>query len=405
MSETTGKLRLSRRETMGAGLALGLAANVPGAAAAATGSTSLMPPGPVPPEALAIGAHAAIKGMRFGSNIAWGPPGADRASGNNPAYASLLKGQCSILVPENELKWQATRPDATHFDFRKFDAILAFAEAHGFAMRGHTLLWYDPKYFPKWLTDFDFGPHPARKAAELVEQHIRTITRRYRGRIISYDVVNEAIEPKTGELRRNSLANATGNDTSIIDLAFHTAREELPDTQLVYNDYMSWEGGENIPHRKGVLKLLEGFRKRGVPVNALGVQSHLIYTDDVPPEQLVKRYSPEWRHFLDEVTGMGYDLVITEMDVRDGALPTNPVVRDRAIAGYLGGYMDLMLSYPRLKDVLTWGMCDKYSWLQGFAPRKDGTMVRGCPYDASFGPKDMVLTLTDGFKRTAMRKA
>ncbi len=39
---------------------------------------------------------------------------------------------------------------------------------------------------------------------------------------------------------------------------------------------MSWErNSDDETHMGGVLKLLEGFKKRGTPVDALGVQSHI----------------------------------------------------------------------------------------------------------------------------------
>src|SRR5690606_18869584 len=123
---------------------------------------------------------------------------------------------------------------------------------------------------------------------------------------------------------------------------------------LVYNDYMSWEAG-NATHRAGVLRLLEGFRTRGVPVDALGVQSHLV-TDGPDIAATVARQERAWRAFLDEVTAMGYRLLITEFDVRDNGLPADVAVRDRAVADYTRAYLDLMLDYDGLGDVLVWGM-------------------------------------------------
>jgi hypothetical protein len=68
---------------------------------------------------------------------------------------------------------------------------------------------------------------------------------------------------------------------------------------------MGWDLGEET-HRAGVLKLLEGFRKRGTPVDALGVQSHLGGAKTSGPEGFAKPDEKAWRAFLDEVTGMGY---------------------------------------------------------------------------------------------------
>lgn len=335
-----------------------------------------------------INAVARTRGMRFGSCMAWSPAGADAGSFANPAYAALLTRDCGILVPENEFKWQFLRPDAERFDFSRFDAMLSFAEIHGLPMRGHTLLWHKTRFFPKWLNEHDFGPQPRREAERLLTEHITTVCRRYSGRIASYDVVNETIDEETGNQRSTSLSKAFGDADAMVDLAFHTARAAAPGVELVYNDYMSWEPG-NEAHRNGVLKLLEGFRKRGVPVDALGVQSHIGIHAEGSVAGLVAKQEKPWRAFLDEVVAMGYRLAITEFDVNDKGLPRDIATRDQAVADYAAAYLEIMLAYPQLRDVLAWGMCDKYSWLQSFTPRPDGAPLRPTPYDAQFRPKPL----------------
>jgi endo-1,4-beta-xylanase len=326
-------------------------------------------------------------GRRFGSAAMWTPPGMDAGSVTNPKYAALLERECSLLVPENQFKWQwVRRGGPASFDFRAFDAILAYAESHGFKLRGHTLFWTPDKWYPKWLAAKDFGPNGRAEAEGLLVNHVQTVCRRYRGKIYSYDVVNEAIQPETGEIRDTNVTRAIGHE-AFLDLMFHTAREADPAAELVYNDYMGWESGGTNAHAAGVLKLLEGFRKRGTPVDTLGVQSHIKVGSTAPVAEQVRGYEGPWRRFLDAVVGMGYKLKITEFDVNDQALPTDIAARDRMVADYAKAYLDLMLSYPQLNDVLCWGMCDRYSWLNGFAPRKDGTRQRGTPYDVDFRPK------------------
>jgi endo-1,4-beta-xylanase len=114
------------------------------------------------------------------------------------------------------------------------------------------------------------------------------------------------VTPADGTLYQTALSRALGGPEATLDLAFHTARATAPRAQLVYNDYMSWEPG-NANHRAGVLKLLEGFKKRGVPVDALGVQSH-ITTQGTDTRASIAALEGEWRRFLDAVTGMGYGL-------------------------------------------------------------------------------------------------
>ncbi len=349
-----------------------------------------------------INAVAKTKGMRFGSCLAWGPPGADRGSFANPKYAALLKRDCGILVPENEFKWQAIRPDAKTFNLDHFSDMLDYAEANGMAMRGHTLLWHKTQYFPKWLNDYDFGASPVKEAERILGTHIRTLCKLYAGRIASFDVVNETVEEGTGALRTSSLSKAFGGTEAMLDFAYRTAREHAPGVELTYNDYMSWEPG-NEGHRTGVLKLLEGLRKRGVPCDTLGVQSHIGLTDGGTVGALVSKQEKPWRDFLDAATQMGYRLAITEFDVNDKVLPTDAKLRDGIIANYAAAYLEIMFSYPQLRDVLAWGMCDRYTWLNGFTPRKDKTLQRATPYNAEYQPKALHGVIRDAFAGAAVR--
>ena len=262
-----------------------------------------------------LNAIAVRNGMRFGAAIAWSARDADRGSFANPAYARLIEAECGLIVPENEMKWQWLRPTPTSFAFERIDAIVAWAERHGLAVRGHNLLWHQPKWFPRWLNIYDFGATPRIEGGRLLKTHIRTVLGHFGARIGSYDVVNEAVRPADGMLYDTVLSRALGGAEQTLDLAFRTARDAAPDAELVYNDYMSWEPG-NGAHRKGVLALLEGFRRRGTPVDALGIQSHLV-TQSANTEADVARLQAEWRHFLDAVTQMGYRLLVTELDVRD----------------------------------------------------------------------------------------
>ncbi|HEY7808356.1 MAG TPA: endo-1,4-beta-xylanase [Croceibacterium sp.] len=375
-------LSVTRRQTLA-----GLAA-MPLAAHASPLVASVAPTVPSP----SLNALAMRKGRRFGSAI-----GGRRGGGiGNPDYAAIVASECGVIVPENELKWQATRPAPHKFDFAKMDAIVAWAQAHKLAVRGHTLFWDRPERFPRWLTNYDFGANPAREAERLLTTHIRTVTGRYRGVIHSYDVINEAVDGATRGLRVNNVTQALGSPEALLDLAFHTARQQLPDAQLVYNDFMSWEPGSR-GHCVGVLRLLEGLRKRGTPVDALGVQSHIEMFSLDPASGVGPYLETEWRHFLDEVVGMGYKLLITEFDVKDKALPGDIARRDERVADFARRYFDVMLDYGQLGDILAWGMVDKFSWLQGFSPRADKLEVRGTPYGDDYTPKPLRAALARAF--------
>jgi len=375
-------MKLNRREAIAAALAM---TAVPAFAAEAGASLNSL---------------ARAGGRRFGSAI-----GIRNGSFGDPRDTEVIAHECGLIVPENELKWQWTRPTPTSFDFRGADRIVAFGEAHHLAVRGHTLLWHHPGWFPDWVASYDFGASPAGEAARMIGEHVTTICRRYGTRIHGYDVVNEAVDAGTGTLRETAFSRAMGGAEPVLDLAFHSAREAAPHAQLVYNDYMSW-APDSAAHRAGVLRLLEGFKRRGVPVDALGVQSH-IGSGNNPGDRpdFSTRDEAAWRAFLDEVTGMGYQLLITEFDVHDRGLPSDIAARDRIVADFARTYLDLMLSYPQLGDVLAWGMSDRYSWLQGRIAREDGLPKRGCPYDAEFRPKPLRAAIADAFRGAPTRHA
>ena len=352
-----------------------------------------------------LDAIAKRSGRRFGSAVAWSPPRFDAASFTNPSYAALLERECELLVPENQLKWQWVRRSPDGFDFRAFDAIVHYATSRGFKVRGHTLFWTPAKWYPKWLADRDFGRRPSAAAEKLLTEHVRTVCTRYGASIYSYDVVNEAVEPETGEIRDTNVTRALGGE-AFLDLMFHTARSAAPHAQLVYNDYMSWERNSlDETHIRGVLKLLEGFRKRGTPVDALGVQSHIRLLKPLSVADVVRESEDPWRRFLDEVVAMDYQLLVTEFDVNDQAAPSDPIVRDRMTADYARAYLDLMLDYPQLRDLLCWGMCDRYSWLNDFDPRADKSLKRGTPYDLNFRPKPLRRAIADAFGNSRSRHA
>ena len=390
----------TRREALAGLAALSLAGcGGGGTGSTQVGSTPTPAPSPVPtpsaPPSPSLNALAARKGRRWGSAIAWNA-GADGGSIQNPDYAAIVRNECGVVVPENELKWQRTRPGPEAFDFARMDQIVAWAQGAGVAIRGHTLLWHRPRWFPTWLNNYDYGATPVTEAERLLTTHIRTVTDRYRGVITSYDVVNEAIDHDTNGLIETSMSRAMGSAEAVLDLAFHTARAQLPTAQLVYNDYMSWEP-QHAAHCADVLRLLEGFRRRNVPVDALGIQSHIEMFSLDPATGVGPYREREWRQFLDEVVAMGYKLLITEFDVKDKALPGDIAVRDARVADYARRYFDVMLDYDELGDILAWGMVDKFSWLQGFAPRDNGLEVRCCPYDSSYRAKPLRTAIAESF--------
>jgi endo-1,4-beta-xylanase len=336
--------------------------------------------------------------MRFGSSL--GGRGLTDAR-----YAELLTAQCGVIVPENELKMPFIQRSPGEFTFDRAEKVIAFAEEHDQTVRGHCLLWHHPRWVPRWLDTYDFGSDPGKSAENLLVTHIEKTCAHFGKRIASWDVVNEAVDNITGEMRETAFSKAFGSADDVIDRSFHAARAVLPDTELVYNDYMGWEN-TNGPHRDGVLRLLERLRKRGTPVNALGLQAHIGCgnQDSNANREFDARDEKAWRKFLREVTGMGYSLLITELDVHDATLPADFAERDRQVAALGRAFLDITLDFRQVNAVLVWGMADNHTWLQGRTPRLDKLPKRPTPYDKQYQPKPLRDAIAAAFRSAPNRK-
>lgn len=331
-------------------------------------------------------ALAADKGILFGSAAA-------TYEFEDHDFTALLPRDAAILVPEYEMKRDVIEPSPGAYDFSGCDTLMTFAQTHGMRMRGHPLVWHERN--PPWLDD----AVRTRRDPRLLTAYVTALARRYRGRMHSLDVVNEALVPPdqgaTG-WRPSFWLDAFGS--TYLDLAFHAAREADPSTLLVYNDAGCEQDtpGHDM-FRKHVLELLDGLIKRGVPVQGMGLQGHLAaFGPKVDQRKL--------RAFLEELAARDLTILITELDVDDEGGPRDTDIRDRAAADEARRFLDVALDNQAVRTVLTWGLTDRYldpplSWrlrLSGFKGRR-------LPYDAQLRPKPLHAALTQAFRAARPR--
>jgi endo-1,4-beta-xylanase len=309
-----------------------------------------------------------------------------------PAFTELLAREASIVVPENEMKWQIIHPAADHYDFRRGDALLAFARAHGQLVRGHNLCWHVQN--PSWLEQ----TATPQNAERILQDHIATVAGHYAGKIQSWDVVNEAIQVKDGlpgGLRNTIWYRLLG--PSYIDIAYRSARAADPHALLTYNDYdLEQDSPENEAKRNAVLGLVRSMRDRGVPVDAVGLQSHLHATE--------KPYYWKGLHrFVKNIEALDLQVFVTELDVNDRALPGDIAVRDRGVAKLYASYLHNILEHRAVKAVLTWGLTDRDSWLNRGSRRPDGLGQRSLPFDPDLHPTAAYFAMREAIVKAPAR--
>lgn len=313
--------------------------------------------------------RAAAKGLIYGAAANY------PALSSDPKLAARFVQECAMIVPENELKWPSIRPGPDTFDFTKADWLANFAHTHGMLFRGHNLVWNQA--LPPWFKD----TVNSKNAREVMLKHIKTVVGHYAGKIHSWDVVNEAIWPEYNQphgLRYSPWLDLLGPD--YIDIAFHAAAQADPKALLVYNgDFLEHDRPEDEKRRVATLKLLEGMKSRGTPVQALGMEAHLLGEQKLNPKKL--------KAFLHDVADLGLKIMITEMDVKDDKLPLDINVRDRTVAGAYEDFLSVVLDQPAVIAVLTWGLSDLNTWYKVWGARADGSPVRPLPLDAQLKRK------------------
>lgn len=312
-------------------------------------------------------------------------------------YQQIVNREFKLLVSSLEMMWDVVEPRQGAENFGKADAVRAWAEAHQKKLRGCSLLWY--KHVPGWVDALR-----DRAATEkAIISHITSQARHYAGAIESWDVVNEPFMSSHGRadgLRDYPLLRVVGPE--YLDIAFHAARKADPRALLVLNDYgFEYEISNHWRKRADFLKLLDGFKKRGTPIDALGIHSHLRLD--------YRRYfdGQKFAAFLKEVSDRGLQIMITELDVADRGAPSDISARDKEVAAAYREFLDAALANPATKTVITWGFTDGDSWVvrgdHAYFRRTDGLKPRPLPFDADYKPKPAYLAMADAFKAAAPR--
>lgn len=283
--------------------------------------------------------------------------------------ANLIAREFDCLTAENEFKPQSVQPRPGQFQFERADRLVAFAERHGMKVIGHTLCWHSQA--PAWLFQNEQGePLSRADALRNLKAHIDGVAGHFRGKVLGWDVVNEAIiDGPEGYLRQTPALRAIGDDYLIH--AFRFAQEADPDAELYYNDY----GIENPAKLDRTLRLVRELKAAGVRLDAVGIQSHLRLDDPGAVDRVDRA--------ITALAAEGVKVVLSEIDVdvlprrtrgadtetseRDGANPYTdglPPEVAEAQADYYGRLLKVVLNHPGVVTRVTfWGTHDGSSWL------------------------------------------
>jgi len=279
------------------------------------------------------------------------PIGATGMTGqlSDPVWVAQMRKHVSQLTPEWELKPERIlQPDFT-YDFSASDRIVDWGREQGMRVHGHTLVWYS-----QGQQAFTEDLPRARFAAEY-DRYVSTVAGRYRGKLASWDVVNEPVAEDGDGLRDCHFSRALGQEGYIVR-AFEQARAADPDAVLFLNEYNL----ENIP-RKGAtfLRLVERLLTLGAPIGGIGTQSHLDI--EIPSGQITA--------FFKDAASLGLPIHVSELDFSmrsDNRLDTRTLAAKRAQqVARVGELAEAFMALPERQRYAftTWGLRDPDSWL------------------------------------------
>ena len=258
---------------------------------------------------------------------------------DNARYREEILRNFNTVVTENDLKWpQWTYSETTlgiyHQDWT-LDALDWFAR-HDVINKGHTLVWGSWRFTPTWLRDHEADPDALQQA---VLAHIRDIGGATANRTQYWDVLNEPMSHR-------NLINILGMDS--VSEWFKTAREVLPNTRLVMNDFDLVGNGGNPERRRQFLEFYQELHERNTPIDLIGFQGHFWSERFTPPEKI-------WE-IIDEVhNATGLPLMISEFDSN---LPNEQMQAD-----YTRDFLTAWFAHPATEAFIMWGFWGGAHWM------------------------------------------
>jgi endo-1,4-beta-xylanase len=280
------------------------------------------------------------------------------------AEKQVLLANFTNITPENCMKPDEIEPQEGQYTFGKADELVDFAQQNGLKVNGHCLVWHSQ--CPDWFF-LDHGKPAGRDLVlKRMIDHITTEVTHFKGKVFSWDVVNEAIDDGPGYLRPSKWLKSIGDD--YIAQAFAAAAKADPTAELYYNDYEI----ELPAKRAKALRLIRELKSHGVRIDGIGIQGHW-HLDKIPYQDIKDAILAFHRE--------GLKVMITELDL--DVVPQYPggaaVNENHPSDPYANGCPPEILQrearqFARLfalfnKDaalinrITFWGLDDERSWL------------------------------------------
>jgi endo-1,4-beta-xylanase len=278
-------------------------------------------------------------GAAIGNGIASGWSEADKK-----IYKEKFLENFNSAVTENAVKWLSMEREKGQVNYATIDTILSFTEANNIPLRAHNLFWGIEKFVQPWVKEMN-----DEELRQTLRNRAETVTAKYKGRFVEYDLNNEMIHGNYYEDRLGP---------EITKQMAQWARNGDPDIKLFLNDYDILTGKRLDDYMAQIRFLL----KQGVPLAGIGVQGHL-HTDTFDRAEL--------KRCLDSLAIFNLPIRITEFNMpgqRSQYLSDNPPIMTPAQewqrAKEMADYYRICFAHPAVEGILMWGFWEGNNWIK-----------------------------------------
>jgi len=309
---------------------------------------------------------------------------------DNTFYYKIASTQYSSLTPENVMKFAATEPALNQFSYSDGDYLVSFAEQNHMRVHAHNLIWYSD--LPNWVVNFQ-GDSSAWEG--IFKTHIDSVASHFKGKVTSWDVVNEAIRDDNGTLRNQDVSAGDGSiwrqhlGPDYIARAFQYAHAADPNALLFYNDY----GQEyDVVKLDSIIALVTGLKARGIPISGIGMEMHINVNDN----------NTGITTALQKLAATGLLIHISELDIslnpgNNQSLVLTDALEQAQSAEYQFVAETYQASVPAAQryGITTWEFSDAASWIPGYYNRPDWPL----PFDVNYNKKPAFYGLLTGLQK------
>ncbi len=308
---------------------------------------------------------------------------------------------------------QTQRNSQDDWSFAAVDPIVQFAGENDLTVYAHPM-YGSNGYLPRWLLQGDFSND---ELLEIIEDRIKTVLTRYRGKIHILDVYNEGLSRTDGTWREgdNLLLKLGWHENEygrwpifLEKMLFWCRKYGGEDLKLIYNDNHNTLAG--MPQSLACIRMHKALKEAGIPIDGIGIQCHTKITEDGEHQLSASSQARgavfDAESFAGSMRSMGeagIDVHVTECDVH-----LYGTIDDHKLALQAEAYRAILkacIEEPACKALKTWGFTDASCW-KPMATNGRSRNYEPCPlvFDHNCDPKPAYRAMKKLLVEKAMKK-